>query len=733
MAEPTDTPPAPAIARPGIAGPGMLAAVSTLVAMWPYTGVIAPGAWTFAVVMTIAATAASGMVGRLLFRRLREGIRSLAALLLQLIALALVLTSLLASEAAEFGIVPTAASVELTGLRLQRAVDEIANGVAPIDSTVSMTTAMGLAFALVALLVDHLLAHRLVVLTALFTSIVGTVPSLVTFGSVDPVWFVVQAVMILVVLRFGARHDRGATRHSPFVAAGLIGAAAIAATLFVSPALPLSVAAGGNGQVSTVNADLRLGDDLRRPNETRALTIVTSAAAPPYLRLATLSRFDGEVWRPDRSDRNPVEDGFGARPWTDDIETVEHEVSIRVVGISSSRLPVPYAAEEVSGLPRGWQAMPLNRTVISATQDAAGADYTVQMATPAPSLEQIRASSAGGAELVSMPADDLPESIGELAREVTSGADTDYDRLLALQSWFRSEFEYSLDAPVEDGFDGTGADAVATFLDVRSGYCIHFAGAFALMAQTLDMPVRIVVGYLPGTATDEKRGEQRVYSVTSDKLHSWPEVHFRGIGWVPFEPTATLGTPTDFVPGAAAGGDGDAEVPTASAAPTAAPSVAPTGGPDRSDEDPGAGADGALRQLDPTPVLLVIAGILMVLLLPGIARALRRMRRMRAAAAGDAIAAWREVADTMADLRLPLHAAETARVRAQSLVASRGVDAAALSDLVAAVERRSYAEGAPAGGELDASLRRVIRDLEVGVGGRRRLLARLLPASLLRR
>ncbi|MFJ4046511.1 transglutaminaseTgpA domain-containing protein [Microbacterium sp. NPDC089987] len=728
MAEPVRTAP-----RPGVVGAGMLALVATLVAMWPYTGVIAPGAWTFVVVMIIAATAASGVAGRRLFRGLREGIRSLLTLLLQLVVLLLALTILLASEAAQFGLVPTAATFELTGLRLQRAVDEISNGVAPIDSTVSMTTAMGVAFALVALLVDHLLAQRLVVLTVLFTSIVGAVPMLLTFGSVNLVWFVLQAIMILIVLRFGARHDRDAIRHSSFVAAGLIGAAAIAATVFVSPGLPLSVAAGGHGQMPTVNADLRLGDDLRRPNETEALTVVTSAAAPPYLRLATLSRFDGEVWRPDRSDRNPVEDGFGARQWTDDIETVEHEVSIRVVGMSSSRLPVPYAAEEISGLPRGWQAMPLNRTVISSTQDAAGADYTVQTATPAPSLEQIRASSAGRAELVAAPAGDLPEIIGELAREVTSGTDTDYDRLLALQDWFRSEFEYSLDAPVEDGFDGTGADAVATFLDVRSGYCIHFAGAFALMAQALDMPVRIVVGYLPGTATEEKRGDQRVYSVTSDRLHSWPEVYFRGIGWVPFEPTATLGTPTGFVSDAGSGGDGDADVPTASGAPTAAPSTAPTGGPDRRDEDPGAGGDSALRQFDPTPVALGIAGVLVVLLLPGLARALRRMLRTRRAAGGDAIAAWREVADTMADLRLSLHESDTARTRAQSLVAARGANAEAIGELVNAVERRSYAEGGPAGGELDAALRRVLGDLELSVSGRRRLLAWLLPASLLRR
>jgi transglutaminase-like putative cysteine protease len=41
--------------------------------------------------------------------------------------------------------------------------------------------------------------------------------------------------------------------------------------------------------------------------------------------------------------------------------------------------------------------------------------------------------------------------IGDLARQVTAGATTDYDRLAALQTWFRGpEFTYSLTAPVAE-------------------------------------------------------------------------------------------------------------------------------------------------------------------------------------------------------------------------------------------------------------------------------------------
>src|SRR5690606_8316283 len=129
-------------------------------------------------------------------------------------------------------------------------------------------------------------------------------------------------------------------------------------------------------------------------------------------------------------------------------------------------------------------------------------------------------------------------AIAETADEVTAEATNDYDRLIALQAWFRGpEFAYSLDAPVADGFDGTGADAVAEFLDVREGYCVHFASAFAIMARTLDMPSRIVVGFLPGVNTNETVDGERVGAVSTSMVHAWPEVHFDGIGWVAFEPT----------------------------------------------------------------------------------------------------------------------------------------------------------------------------------------------------
>lgn len=318
--------------------------------------------------------------------------------------------------------------------------------------------------------------------------------------------------------------------------------------------------------------------------------------------------------------------------------------------------------------------------------------------------------------------------IAETAAEVTAGSASDYDRLIAMQNWFRAQFDYSLDAPVSGDFDGTGVEAVEEFLRVQAGYCIHFSGAFALMAQSLDMQVRIVVGYLPGTLTDRKRGKESIYTVSSDQLHAWPEVHFEGLGWVAFEPTASLGTPTAFRATTPTGSTGtDPDTPESSATPTTAPTRTPeaedpTGGAATGDADPLAG-------LNPTPVLLIAAGIVLACLIPALVRIGVRMRRRAHARDGDAAAAWRELRATLTDLQVAVSDAQTPREHGAALI-GRGADAEPVQILVDAVEQASYARTASDAGDLSGALDRVLADLRGSVGARDRAVAAVLPRSL---
>jgi hypothetical protein len=55
-----------------------------------------------------------------------------------------------------------------------------------------------------------------------------------------------------------------------------------------------------------------------------------------------------------------------------------------------------------------------------------------------------------------------------------------------------------------------------------------------VMARAADLPARLVIGYARGTY-DEANDR---YVVSEADAHSWPEIYFAGIGWVPFEPTS---------------------------------------------------------------------------------------------------------------------------------------------------------------------------------------------------
>ncbi|MGH8954091.1 MAG: transglutaminaseTgpA domain-containing protein [Microbacterium sp.] len=711
--------------------PSVLAAGAGLVAMWPFTSVIEPGSWSFAVLAVIVVTALTGMTCRTLMRGRPAWARDLVTIAVQILVVMGTVILLVAGDTAVFGVVPTEATFYTFQALAAAAWEEIAFGSAPLAASPGLQAVMGLGFGVVAILLDQLVAQRGAILASLLTAVVGSLPMIATLGGVNVVWFVLLGILILVLLRYTAAQNPDSPRRTSVAVAAGVGVAALAATVIVAPVLPVSATLTGTGTGVTVDASLRLGDDLRQPNPVEVLTLATTADTAPYLRLTTLSSFDGRVWEPDRGDLQAQSEGFGPDEWADDIETTDQNTSIRVIRMSSSWLPVPYPATGVQGLSAAWRVSPENRTLASRNGDAVGNDYTVRSLEVSPTLEQIRALPAAS-PIVDPDAEpvDLPDVIGETAAEVTADATNDYDRLVALQSWFRSQFAYSLETPVDEGFDGTGADAVAEFLEVRSGYCIHFAGAFALMAESLDMEVRIVVGYLPGALTETTRGDEAVYSVSSDQLHSWPEVLFPGVGWVPFEPTASLGVPTAFSAAATTGGGtGGAATP----APTAAPSTEQTSGPELEREDAGdnAGATGERRQLDPTPVVLTTLGVLVVLLIPAFARLALRFARRGRARDGDAGAAWAELRATMQDLRVPLSDAESPRMRGDDLVRDSGVNADAIRVLVAAVEQASYARpSASAARDLDAALIDVTAQLRRSVDRWTRVHAFLLPRSL---
>jgi transglutaminase-like putative cysteine protease len=715
-----------------------------LAALIPVVRVVKPGGWLLGAVLLATAILAAGFVAR------RFRLPAVAVSLIEAGVWLVFMTLVFVRHTALLWAVPTPETVRAVPPLIDEAVERITFGAAPLDDHLSLAFLIVGSMGLLTIIVDHVvLTARMPLLASIGIVAVSLIPALAVPGRVDLMAFVFLAVAILFLIRAETRSrerplEREAERTAgvPATAVG-IGAIAIVVALVATPLLPQPPvrAGGGLGPGLGIDATLQLGDDLRRPESVEVLRVRSDGQGAPYLRATTLSRFEGGTWEPDQVRTVPLESELGLGPVSvgTGVRVSEYTTTVEVVALASVWLPVSFPAVSVTGLDGRWAAVPYNRTVISQSGSTQGQSYEVVANVPRPTLEQIRQYSAGGPELrdetTELP-ENTPQIITDLAAEVTAGATNDYDRLVAMQRWFRGgEFRYSLEAPVEDGFDGSGAEAVAQFLEQREGYCIHFASAFALMARTLHMPTRIVVGYLPGVATTDVTDGQTVFTVSSSLLHAWPEVYFDNVGWVPFEPTAGLGVPTSFSPAATLPGDPDdpgAETPGATPTPTASSTADPNNPLNPRDEAlPGTPLAGA----NPLPTLGVVMLILLLLAVPFLVREVRRRQLEAAGRGGDAAAAWTIVQDAAIDVGIPVPASETPRGFAQRLIDQHGVSADDLETLVVAIERASYA---PSGGRdywlgdaaTDAAAA-VRAQLLAGAPVARRILAVIAPRSLI--
>src|SRR5690606_36605466 len=111
-------------------------------------------------------------------------------------------------------------------------------------------------------------------------------------------------------------------------------------------------------------------------------------------------------------------------------------------------------------------------TVRSVNTGARGQTYTAAFLEPRPTSEQLAATTVfptdAPGDSLALP-DDMPVILVDTAHQVADAAASAYDKALALQSYLRGvEFSYSEEAPVDEGFDGTGMDALAIFLERKT-------------------------------------------------------------------------------------------------------------------------------------------------------------------------------------------------------------------------------------------------------------------------
>jgi transglutaminase-like putative cysteine protease len=260
---------------------------------------------------------------------------------------------------------------------------------------------------------------------------------------------------------------------------------------------------------------------------------------PEYWRMFTLDRYG---WRWDSTNRDKAESGVristpATLPGSDVVpppsaETLEQTFKILSDFDTLHAIPMAQTAVEIAGPigqitfdPEGSEAFVVD------TQLETGMEYTVRSRVVVPTPEELnrvdhRAPRTYGRWTELPP--DLDPRIRQIAERWTAGAESAYQKVLAIQQRFqRDDFVYDVDVvtPVHD-------DGLVEFLTrTKAGYCNHYSSAMAVMVRALGLPARIGVGFRAG-----RLQEDGSYVVTSADAHSWVEVLFPGYGWLQFEP-----------------------------------------------------------------------------------------------------------------------------------------------------------------------------------------------------
>jgi transglutaminase-like putative cysteine protease len=293
-----------------------------------------------------------------------------------------------------------------------------------------------------------------------------------------------------------------------------------------------------------------------------------------YFKLLTMESYDGRQFYADRFVAVPLEE----RPWEQEGhafagETDAVTADISIAFLSQDWLPTAYSPSDLIAeetLFRSLRVRPVDGSIIlDGGLSYEGMRYITTSDVPDPDVNVLALDDTGqlspsfvnaadrGAELpetvglVALPElrqeppnvdvylalpEDLDLEIAAEARLRTANLTTDFERGLALESWFHSEaFDYSTD--IEPGHGAT--DLSAWLLDPESpnyhvGYCENFATAMAVMARTLDIPSRVVLGFTPGSAVP---GETNQVVVRDRNAHAWVELWMPSQGWVRFDPT----------------------------------------------------------------------------------------------------------------------------------------------------------------------------------------------------
>lgn len=273
-----------------------------------------------------------------------------------------------------------------------------------------------------------------------------------------------------------------------------------------------------------------IGDEMRPgmisklwPDDTPAFRVSFDGPIPVprdlYWRGPVLLNFDGQAWR--RSQFERLGDGY---PLTFDADSV-HSYEVLMEATDQHWLfPLdhPITAPPGARVLSDGQMLTHRNIVTPRRVRLRSSTHSQLEATP------LRGSLSAARRL---PPNSNPQALALARRWRAEGRD-DAAVMAAALALFHASFGYSLEPPPL-----TPERSVDEFLfETQSGYCEHFASAFAFLMRAAGIPARVVTGYLGGIYN----GSGNYWTVRNSDAHAWTEVWLPDRGWVRVDPTSAV-------------------------------------------------------------------------------------------------------------------------------------------------------------------------------------------------
>lgn len=295
--------------------------------------------------------------------------------------------------------------------------------------------------------------------------------------------------------------------------------------------------------------DSRLGGPFRGDDR---VVYVTKSTLSHYWRVETKDVYTGKGWVSSRETVNFPLQNFAVPfyPYSERIFAKENHMATIEAKTKASHLIYPAGVRRISSQEDLSFHVDISLEKIHsqrAGKKAAPGHYEVYYNIPdinvnkLKSLRDINLRYLDGRflERYTQLPDSLPQRVKELAHELTAGHSALYDKVKAVENYFKtSGFVYE-QTDVET--PGLNDDYVDQFLfETKRGYCDNFSTSMIVLLRSAGIPARWVKGYTEGEFRrfDEQGLQER--EITNNNAHSWVEVYFPDIGWIPFEPTISF-------------------------------------------------------------------------------------------------------------------------------------------------------------------------------------------------